>query len=310
MKRVLLVLSLFFSLFIFASCSDNEKYDVVCTNYVSYDAVRASTKDTTIKVKMILKPGLEIHDHELSMSEKRAILNAKMFVLVGGESDTWASSMVDEAKTKGVKVMSMFEILEDSLLLEEGEEDEYDEHVWTDPTNYERIIKDITYELTLLFPNLKEVLDSYSETYRAVLLSLDKDMKTIISRANKKMIVVADRNPFLYFSTHYNIPVYGALKGCSTDGTASANKIIELTKIVEENKLKYIFTIELSKGSIAKTLSDEVDKDIRNNKYSGEHLTVRTLYSMHNISESSFNNGMTYNDMLRKNIEILEIALS
>ena len=259
---------------------------------------------------MILKPGLEIHDHELSMSEKRAILNSKLFVLVGGEGDEWASSIVDDAKKKGVKVMSMFDILEDSLLLEEGEEDEYDEHVWTDPTNYERIVKDISYELTLLFPEKKDVLDSYSERYRALLLSLDNEIKIIVSNASKKLIVVADRNPFLYFSTHYNIPVYGALKGCSTDGSASANKIIELTKIVEENKLKYIFTIELSNGSIAKTLSDNIAKDIREGKYDGENVSVRTLYSMHNISEESFNSGMTYIDMLRKNIEILEIALS
>ena len=161
MKRLLLFICLLFSAFLFTSCSDNEVYDVVCTNYVAYDAVRASTSATSIRIKMILKPGLEIHDHELSMSEKRAILNSKLFVLVGGEGDEWASSIVDDAKKKGVKVMSMFDILEDSLLLEEGEEDEYDEHVWTDPTNYERIVKDISYELTLLFPEKKDVLDSY-----------------------------------------------------------------------------------------------------------------------------------------------------
>ncbi len=310
MKKLVLLFSLLFSLFLFTSCSDNETYDVVTTNFVCYDAVRASTSKTNIKVKMIMKPGAEIHDYELSMADTRAILGAKMFVYVGGESDVWADKVVADAKAKGVKIISMFEILEDSLLLEEGEEDEYDEHVWTDPSNYERIVKVIGQELSSLFPDVKDYINTMSEAYRIALTNLDLDIKNIVSKSTKKMIVVADRNPFLYFGTHYGIKVYGALSGCSTDGTASSEKIIELKNVVEQNKINTIFTIELSNGSIANTLSNEIDKDIKNNSYDGEKVSIKTLYSMHNISKNDFEAGVTYVTMLRKNYEVLRTALS
>ena len=310
MKRLFLLFGLIFSLFLFTSCSDNEAYDVVTTNYVSYDAVRAAVSKTSIKVKMLMKPGAELHDYELSMSETRQALNAKMFVYVGGESDEWANEIVAKAKNNGVKVISLFEILEDSLLVEEGEEDEYDEHLWTDPSNYSRIVKSIGYELSLIFSEKKEIIDSFTEYYRIEIDGLDADIKALVARASKKMIVVADRNPFLYFANHYNISVYGALKGCSTEGTASSDKIIELKNIVEQNKLNTIFTIELSNGSIANTLSNEIDTDIRNNKYDGEKVNIRTLYSMHNITKNDFEAGVTYVTLLRKNSEVLRTALS
>ncbi len=310
MKRLFLLIAVIFGLISLSGCSNNETYDVVTSNFVGYDAVRAVTDKTNIKVNMIMKPGAEIHDYELSMSDTRAILGAKMFVYVGGESDVWAENIVAQAKSKGVKIISMFEILEDSLLLEEGEEDEYDEHVWTDPTNYERIVKVIGQELSYLFPDLKDYINTMSEAYRIDLTNLDLDIKNLVSKSTKKMIVVADRNPFLYFGTHYGIKVYGALSGCSTDGTASSEKIIELKNVVEQNKINTIFTIELSNGSIANTLSNEIDKDIRNNSYDGEKVNIKTLYSMHNITKNDFEAGVTYVTMLRKNLEVLRTALS
>ena len=310
MRKLLVFVFMLFGLLSLLSCGE-EKYDVVVTNYVGYDAVKASTSAIdSIKVKMIIAPGAEIHHYELSMSDTRAIYNAKLFVYVGGESDEWAQDIVISAKAKGVKVLSMFDILYDALLVEEGEEDEYDEHVWTDPTNYSRIVKDINYELGLLFPDNKEVMDSYAERYRKLLRDRDNTIELLVKNANKNVIVVADRNPFLYFEKHYKIDVVGALSGCSTDGTASMEKIRELKKVVEDNKLKAIFTIELSKGSIAKTLSDEIDKDIREGSYAGESVTVYTLYSMHNITKNDFEAGVTYLNLLDRNIEKLRTALS
>ena len=74
---------------------------------------------------MLIKPGLDIHSYEPSAADVRRILNSKIFVYVGGESDEWIEEeilpMIEE---KGIKIINMFEILEDNLLFEDGEEDE------------------------------------------------------------------------------------------------------------------------------------------------------------------------------------------
>ena len=307
-----------------ASC-DNTSYDIVVTNFPGYDAARAVTKNTDNNIKMLLAPGSDAHGYDPSANDIATIINCKVFVYVGGESDEeWVENKILNNVKETTKVVSMFKVLEGSLYEEEDhdheeeghdhdhdhEEVEYDEHVWTDPTNFAKIVEAIKDALVSVDTNNKEAYEANAKQYKSALAELDSEMIEEIAKANNDTIVVADRNPFLYFEKHYKIDVVGALSGCSTDGTASMEKIRELKKVVEDNKLKAIFTIELSNGSIAKTLSDEIDKDIREGSYAGESVTVYTLYSMHNITKNDFEAGVTYLNLLDRNIEKLRTALS
>ena len=168
MKKILGFIGLVFcSLFLLTSC-DNTNYDIVVTNFPGYDAARAVTKNTDNNIKMLLAPGSDAHGYDPSAKEIATIINCKVFVYVGGESDEeWVENEILNNVKETTKVVSMFKVLDGSLYEEEDhdhdeeehdheEENEYDEHVWTDPTNFAKIVEAIKDALVSVDTNNKE----------------------------------------------------------------------------------------------------------------------------------------------------------
>ena len=304
MKKIF-ALFLMLLLFPLASCADT-KSDVVATNFVGYDAARAVVGSEDIKLNMLLKPGLDIHSYEPSASDIRTILDAKVFIYVGGESDEWVeTTLLPQLEGKSVKVISMFDILEDELLLEDGEEDEYDEHVWTNPLNYKKVIDGVGATLKEVYPEKASAFDKNVSEYTNKLTLLDNEINSIVSSSSVKSIVVADRFPFLYFVKRYKLDYLGALSGCSQDTNVPTNKIVELKNKVEEKKLKYIFILEMSNGRIASSVKSEIDKDIKNKNYDGISPSIEYFYSIQNISKDDFNKKYDYLYYMNLNKEAL-----
>lgn len=299
--------ALFLLLFLFpvASCTSS-KADVVATNFICYDAIRSVVGSEDVKADMLIKPGLDIHSYEPSASDIKTILDAKVFIYVGGESDEWVeTTLLPQLEGKDVKVISMFDILEDELLLEDGEEDEYDEHVWTNPLNYKKVIDAVGTTLKEVYPEKASAFDKNVSEYTNKLASLDNEINSIVSSSSVKSIVVADRFPFLYFVKRYSLDYLGALSGCSQDTNVPTNKIVELKNKVEDKRLKYIFILEMSNGRIASSVKSEIDKDINNKSYDGVSPSIEYFYSIQNISKDDFNKKYDYLYYMNLNKEAL-----
>ena len=67
---------------------------------------------------------------------------------------------------------------------------------------------------------------------------------------------------------------------------------------VKKYKINTVFKIDLSKGSVAYTISEATD------------TAVETLYSCHVISAEDFANGETYISLMNRNYEALKSALN
>jgi zinc transport system substrate-binding protein len=325
MKKILGFIGLVFcSLFLLTSC-DNTNYDIVVTNFPGYDAARAVTKNTDNNIKMLLAPGSDAHGYDPSANDIATIVNCKVFVYVGGESDEeWVENKILNNVKDTTKVVSMFKVLEGSLYEEEDhdheeeehdhdhEEVEYDEHVWTDPTNYVKIVEAVKNALVEKNPENKDKYENNYEDYKNDLLELDEEMSFVISNANRNIIVLADRNPFLYFEKHYNITILGAFPGCSTVEAISAQKKTKLIDAIKANNLDSVFILETTDGNISAgmAIKNEISSQISSGKYEGNSVEIKTIYSMENPSKSDFGNGKTYLDMFSHNINIISYALN
>ena len=303
MKKIL-VLFLMLFLIPLASCG-NTKAEVVATNFIGYDAARAVIGSEDIKLDMLLKPGLDIHSYEPSATDIREVLNAKVFIYIGGESDEWVETEILPKLSSNVKVVSMFEVLQHGLLFEEGEEDEYDEHVWTNPDNYRAIVLAVGEALMETYKDKASNLEKNTDAYATKLFELDKAFQTKIARNNITDIVVADRFPFLYFVKRYGLEHLGALSGCSQDTNVASAKILELKNRVEEKKLTKIYIIELSEGRIANSVKSEIDNDIKAGRYNGSSPTIVTFHSIQNITKQEFDNKLDYVYFMNLNLEAL-----
>lgn len=283
-----------------------DKLTIVSTNFPGYDFARAITMDNTnVKVKMLLKPGAESHTFEPTPEDIKTIKNSDIFIYVGGDSDEWGDDIlndIDTDKTKIIKLIDLVdakeEVTTEGMESDEEEESELDEHVWTSPKNAIEIINKLKKEIINIDNDEKSNLESNANHYVNKLNDLDTEFKSIVKTAKRKEIIVGDRFPLRYFADEYGLSYYAAFPGCSEQTEASAKTISFLANKVKEDKIPVVLKIELSSGNIANTIAKETN------------TKVLEFNSAHNISQSDFDAGITYVDIMTKNAEVLKEALN
>lgn len=316
---------------------EQKKYSVVSTSFPGYDFARAVTKNTNISTKMLVKPGAETHDFEPTPQDIIDIKNADMFVYVGGDSDTWVKKIlkdVDTKKTHVVKLVDLVSTVEEEIVEGMEDEDEHehehdhdhdhkhdhdhdhkhdhdheshehkhdydeeeegpeiDEHVWTSPKKAMEIVKKIAKVASEIDAAEKNKIDDNAEKYVAEIAQVDKDLHQAIDGKISE-IVVADRFPFRYFADEFGLKYVAAFSGCSEQTEASAKTISFLINKVKQDKIKKIYKIELSNGKIAETVSKDTGAE------------VLELHSAHNVTADDFSKGVTYVDLMKRNLAAL-----
>lgn len=320
---------------------EQKKYSVVSTSFPGYDFARAVTKNTNISTKMLVKPGAETHTYEPTPQDIIDIKNADMFVYVGGDSDTWVEKIlkdVDTKKTHVVKLVDLVSTVEEEIVEgmededdhehdhdhdhshshkhddhdhnhdhkhdhdhdhesheykhdhdEEEEGPEIDEHVWTSPKKAMEIVKKIAKVASEIDAAEETKINDNAEKYLAEIAQVDKDLHQAIDGKISE-IVVADRFPFRYFADEFGLKYAAAFSGCSEQTEASAKTISFLINKVKQDKVKKIYKIELSNGKIAETVSKDTGAE------------VLELHSAHNVTADDFLKGVTYVDLMKRNL--------
>ena len=316
---------------------EQKKYSVVSTSFPGYDFARAVTKNTNISTKMLVKPGAETHTFEPTPQDIIDIKNADMFIYVGGDSDTWVEKIlkdVDTKKTHVVKLVDLVSTVEEEIVEGMEDEDEHehdhdhdhkhdhdhdhkhdhdhdheshahkhdhdeeeegpeiDEHVWTSPKKAMEIVKKIADVASEIDVAEKNKIDDNAEKYVAEIAQVDKDLHQAIDGKISE-IVVADRFPFRYFADEFGLKYAAAFSGCSEQTEASAKTISFLINKVKQDKVKKIYKIELSNGKIAETVSRDTGAE------------VLELHSAHNVTADDFSKGVTYVDLMKRNLVAL-----
>ena len=312
---------------------EQKKYSVVSTSFPGYDFARAVTKNTNISTKMLVKPGAETHTYEPTPQDIIDIKNADMFIYVGGDSDTWVKKIlkdVDTKKTHVVKLVDLVSTVEEEIVEgmededkhehdhdhdhkhnhdhdhdhdheshehkhdhdEEEEGPEIDEHVWTSPKKAMEIVKKIAKVASEIDAAEETKINDNAEKYVAEIAQVDKDLHQAIDGKISE-IVVADRFPFRYFADEFGLKYAAAFSGCSEQTEASAKTISFLINKVKQDKVRKIYKIELSNGKIAETVSKDTGAE------------VLELHSAHNVTADDFSKGVTYVDLMKRNLAAL-----
>ena len=310
MKRIVLFLSIIFILLSMTACSkenNNDKLTIVTTSFPCYDFARAITKNNdNVDVKMLLSPGSEMHDFEPSPKDIINIINSDMFIYVGGESDEWINDILDDInidKIKIIKLMDLVDVVPENLVegMEEDEHEdeiEYDEHVWTSPINAISIISKLKDEIIEIDNDNKEMYEENANNYIDNLYDVDNQIRDIVKNSKRKEIIFGDRFPLRYFVDSYGLTYYAAFPGCSEQTEASSKTIAFLIDKVKNDNIPVVFHVELSNGKIAETIAKSTN------------TKILEFHSAHNISLDDFKNGITYVDIMKKNIEVLKEALN
>ena len=321
--RFFFCILIFGILFSFVSCSkststaaENDKINIVVTTFPCYDFVRAATKDLdNINIKMLIKPGAEIHSYDPTPQDLIAIQKSDLFVYNGGESDEWVDEILismEENAPKTLRLIESVALLEEEHFDEEhfheheeechheghsAQELEADEHVWTSPENARKMVDFVAEALESLeelkFEDKAKIKEN-AEDYKNQIDEVESEIKQVLESKSEKFIVMGDRFPLQYFAKYYGIEYLAAFSGCSTAVEASTQTISKLINTVKEKSLPAVFYIELSNHKIADTVAEAAK------------VATYQLNSVQNISKADFDNGETWVSLMKKNALALD----
>lgn len=288
--------------------SDDGKLSVVATNFAMYDLARAVAGDAC-NVTMLIPPGSESHDFEATLADIAKISEADVFVHVGSED--WVDDVFNAmgALADEIIVIDALDVIghdgpdhvsgEVCAIEEEHNhehDEEEDEHVWTSVGNAEVLMDAIADAVMEADGSLSETVMANKDAYAAQLDVIDTEMAALAASTDKKL-VVADRFPFAYMAARYGFEYEAAFSGCSSDTEPSLAVINTLIETVKNEEISAIFVTESSDRKTAEAVASETGAEILE------------LHSAQSISKEEFENGVTYADLMERNLEVLRKAL-
>lgn len=278
---------------------DDTKLQIVCSDFPAYDFAREIAGDRA-QVTLLLKPGAEVHSYEPSPKDIIAIEESDLFIYNGGESEEWVESLIGK-DVRSVRMMDCVETVNESsegiYATEEGGEDELDEHVWTSPINASRICRAICDELCAIDPDGTNEYILNFEVYNAKLMELDIEIRTTVLNGVRKTLVFADRFPMRYFTREYGLEYYAAYPGCASQTEPSAKTVAFLIDHVREESIPVVLYMEFSNEKMADVICEDTG------------CKKLPFYSAHSVTAQQFDDGVTYLDLMRMNIDTLKEAL-
>ncbi|HJH56050.1 MAG TPA: metal ABC transporter substrate-binding protein, partial [Brachyspira hyodysenteriae] len=305
--------------------TSNGKINVVATIFPIYDFTKNIALDN-INLQMIIKPGIEIHSFNTTPADVIDIQNADVFIYIGGESEAWAEKIVSSMDTNGKKIIRLIDYVKalDEEIVEGMEHDEdhnheeeanhnehendieeshthegvYDEHIWTSPKNAQLMVAAICNALSEIDADNADVYKANADKYNQELTALDEEIRNAVGSSKRKNIVFGDRFPFRYLAEEYGLEYRAPFTGCSSQVDASPKTIAYLINYIKDNKIPYLYYIELSNEKIANTLIEQTG------------ASKLKLHSGQNVSKEEFNSGVTYLSIMRDNLESLKKGLN
>lgn len=292
-----------------------EKLQVVATIFPAYDFARAAAGELA-EVTMLLPPGAESHSYEPTPADILAVEGCDLFVYLGGESDHWVETILDNVDFRGraLRMVDCVELLEEETREgmqaepghhhdhEEhdhgpGEVVELDEHVWTAPQNAAAITRAIGEALAELdVPHAGDYRAAAGD-YAAALEDLDGRFATFFDGLDRRTMVFGDRFPLRYFAAAYDLDYYAAFPGCGAQTEPSAATVAFLTEKVRTEGLGTVWYIEFSNHLVADSIAEAAGAE------------TAMFHTCHNVSRAELEAGATCLSLMEGNLETLEARM-
>ena len=173
-----------------------------------------------------------------------------------------------------------------------------DMHLWVSPRYAILIVQELTEILADLDPDNADYFRQNAASYMVQLFALDRAFEELVAQSARQTVVFGDRFPFYHLMRAYGLTAYAAFPGCSAETQASPATIAYLIDKVNNEQIPVVFYLEFSTRLIANVIAEATD------------ARLLELHSTHTISHADYAAGITYLDLMRRNLEHLREALS
>jgi zinc transport system substrate-binding protein len=178
---------------------------------------------------------------------------------------------------------------------EHSEELDIDPHVWLDPIRSITVAENIKNEMIKINPENTKAFEDNFNSLKQDLDMLDKEFKDMVANANINSFLVF-HSAYGYWEEAYGLNQIG-ISGLSPTDEPSQGEIIEIIKLVKEQKMGYIYF----EPNLTNKVADAV-KTATGSK-------ALTLNNLESITAENIKNKEDYFSIMRENIEALAQGL-
>lgn len=294
------------------SIEKDDKLNIVTTIFPSGDWIREILGDEAqnVNLTVLCDNGLDLHSYQPTADDIIAISTCDLFVYFGGESEGWVEDVLDGGVNEQMVVINLMQTPGITLFAEEesnanpheheGGEHPHDEHIWLSLSRAQTLCDYIAQKLGEVDTANSDIYKENVKAYSDKLQSLDTKYRKTVEETAFNTLVFADRFPFKYLLSDYEIDYYAAFEGCSSESEASFETIVFLSGKLKELGLKSVITIDGSASNIASAVISSA----------GGNYEVLKLDSMQSVSRDDIKNGITYISVMEENLKTIEKALN
>ncbi len=280
---------------------------VVTTLFPLYDFARTIGGDKA-QVTMLLPPGVEPHTFEPKPEEMVRISRAGLFVYTSKYMEPWAEKIITGIENHSLRVVNAGErvtyragVAEDEH--DHGHEDGHvhdhkgmDPHIWLDFANAALMVDTILDGFIAADPGNGNVYRQNAAALKTRLAALDERYRKGLSSCSSRIILHGGHYTFGYLARRYKLE-YHALSGISSDSEPSAERMVGLVREIRSSGATYLFAEELLSPRLTETLAKEAG------------VGVLMLHGAHNLSRDDMSRGVTFFDLMERNLQQLRKGL-
>jgi len=293
---------------------EDKKLQVVTALFPLYDFARNIGRGKA-DVYLLLPPGLEAHSFEPKPGDMLRLNRADLFVYTNSAMEPWADDVIKGVQNQNLKVIesgrsiTMFADHEardgekGQGHRRDGDDRRHDHHhvggdphIWLDFSHAAEMVDRILTGFIEKDPENKAFYQKNADGYKAKLGELDRQYGKVLAGCRKKVIVHGGHFAFGYLAERYGLK-YVAVSGFSPDAEPTPANLVRISRALKENGLHDLFYEELLSPRMAESIAQET----------GASLLM--LNAAHNVGKEEFERGVSFLDLMWKNLDNLKRGL-
>jgi len=240
-------------------------------------------------VHLLIPDNSEPHSWEPKPSDLMTISNTRLFIYNGGGFEPWVDDFLAAIESNNVAVIDTSKNIS-QITTSKGVEDP---HFWLDPISAKKQVDNILDGFKKADIDNSSYYEQRAKDLKDRLDDLNSRYMTGLNNRTKNAIITTHEG-FGYLAYRYGFQAYGAL-GISADAQPSAKGLANLTKLVTNLGLHYVFSEPVYSDAVIDTIARETGTQ------------VLVLDGIH--GRTGVHANMDYFQIMNANLESLRIGL-
>jgi zinc/manganese transport system substrate-binding protein len=213
-----------------------------------------------IALTVLLQPGVEAHDYEMTPANAAAIEDAALILRSGAGLESWLDDALATIGTDAVIV----DLSEDVQLREPGEgepggNEQVDPHYWLSGPNAIQMVRNAVAALDEASPSDAAAFDQHAESLIGRLETADAEVRELIAEIpEERRGIVTNHDALGYFIDEYGLRFVGSIfPNLDVSAEPSPRDLAELIETIQREKVVAIFSESAVNPELAQTIASE-----------------------------------------------------